>query len=61
MRDYVWTTALLFASLFAIHMWRVSVEGGRMLVDKPFFAVSTVVPVLMCVWAWRLLRRQQSR
>ena len=57
MRAYVWTTALLFATLSAIHMWRVSVEGWRILIDKPFFTVSTVQPALLCIWAWRLLRR----
>lgn len=55
MKAYVITTGLVFALLTLAHLWRIIVEGLRMATD-PWFALTTLIPAALCVWAVRLLR-----
>ena len=55
MRAYLITTAALFALLTAVHVWRFIEEGSRLATD-PWFIGITVLAVLLCGWALRLLQ-----
>ena len=56
MKTYVMTTGVIFALLVLAHIVRVA-GGETALVRDPFFIGATIVPLALCVWAWRLLRR----
>lgn len=56
MKAYVATTGCAFALLFLAHLVRLGLEGTRLLTD-PDFVVSTVVPAVLCDWAWRLFKQ----
>jgi len=49
------TTGAVFALITLAHLFRVVVEGTR-LVTEPFFIVLTVAAAALTFWAWRLLR-----
>jgi hypothetical protein len=55
MKAYVRTTGSIFALLVAAHVWRIIVEGTRMLRD-PWFVFFTLAAIGFAVWAWRLVR-----
>lgn len=55
MRAYVMTTALVFALLVVVHVWRMVVETH--LTSHPMVVVSTVVAAAFAVWGVLLLRR----
>jgi hypothetical protein len=55
MKTYVMTTGAVFALITLAHLFRVVVEGTR-LVTEPFFIVLTVAAAALTFWAWRLLR-----
>ena len=54
MKAYLITTGTLFALLALAHVWRVILE--RHLARDPWFILTTLISVSMCVWAWRLFR-----
>jgi hypothetical protein len=55
MRAYVMTTGAVFGLLAVAHAWRVFEEGLEV-VGNPWFLVTSVAAVAMCLWACRLLR-----
>jgi uncharacterized membrane protein len=55
MRAYVMTTGGLFGLIAAAHVWRVFEEGPRLATD-PWYLLTSLAAVALCVWAWRLLR-----
>jgi uncharacterized membrane protein len=55
MRAYVMTTGVLFGLIAAAHVWRVFEEGPRLATD-PWYLLTSLAAVALCVWAWRLLR-----
>lgn len=56
MKAYLVTTGVLSGLLAAVHLWRAVEEGTHVLSD-PFYLVSTLVALVMCAWAWALVRR----
>ena len=54
MRAYV-TTGILFGLITVAHIWRVFEEGPRLATD-PWYVLTSLAAVVLCVWAWRLLR-----
>jgi hypothetical protein len=54
MRAYLMTTGSVFLLLTVAHIVRVFQETH--LVREPWFWVVTVIPGVLAVWAWRLLR-----
>ena len=54
MRAYVIVTGIVFLLLVLAHLARVGVEGVHVLKDV-FFSISTVISVVLCAWAARLL------
>jgi hypothetical protein len=59
MKAYIKTTGAVFGLLTVAHAWRIFVEGLHVARD-PWFLVTTVAAVALCVWAWRLLRVSQQ-
>ena len=55
MRCYVIATGIVFGVLAALHIWRLTEEGTRLLRD-PFWVLITLIAAAAAVWAWRLLR-----
>lgn len=56
MKPYLITTAILFAFLTVLHIWRAIVEGPH-LAAEPWFILITLASTVLCVWALRLLSR----
>lgn len=56
MRAYVTTTGVVFALLFAMHIWRVIVEGTQLAKD-PFWILITIAAAALSIWALLVLRR----
>jgi len=56
MKAYVRTTAVLFALLVVVHIWRAVEEGPHLLTD-PWYILITATAAALCLWAWRVLRR----
>jgi hypothetical protein len=56
MRAYLITTGAVFGLLVLAHVWRV-IEEGPQLAREPWFVLFTMIAAVMCLWAWRLLRR----
>jgi len=54
MKAYVMTTGAVFGLLTVAHAWRIFEEGLHVAGD-PWFLVTTVAAVALCLWAWRLL------
>jgi hypothetical protein len=59
MKAYVMTTAVIFALLVAAHIWRVTLESH--LATDPGFITTTIIAVLLAVWAARLAWRLRSQ
>ena len=57
MKGYIGLTAVLFALLTIVHLWRAVIEPD---VRTPWFAATTVVSFVLCLWAVRLWRRLAS-
>lgn len=60
MRTYLTLTAILFALLAVLHLWRMIAEQTSLAKD-PWFLVITVLSAALSAWAVRLLvvsRRQ---
>ena len=55
MKAYVMTSGGLFALLVLAHILRVFLEGPRVLTDF-WFVSFTILPAVLCIWAWRILR-----
>ena len=55
MKAYLITTAILFALLTVVHIWRAVEEGSHLATD-PFFVAVTVIAAGLCGWAIRLLQ-----
>lgn len=53
MKAYVTTTGALFGLLVAVHIWRAIAEGGSMLKD-PFYIAVTLASAVLAAWAWRV-------
>ena len=56
MKVYVITTGVVFALLTLAHIWR-AIEEGPHLAKEPWFIFATVVPAVLCLWAFRLVWR----
>lgn len=54
MKSYVLTTGILFFALFGAHVARVIQE--RHLARDPWFVVTSLLSLVLVVWAWRLYR-----
>ncbi len=54
MKAYIITTGAVFGLLTVAHLWRIVVEGTRVL--DLFFVVITLIAAALSFWAWRLLR-----
>jgi len=54
MKAYLVTTALVFAAITGVHLWRIAVEGLR-LAGEPDFMITTLLCVGLFAWAMRLL------
>jgi dolichyl-phosphate-mannose--protein O-mannosyl transferase len=59
MKTYVITTGALFGVVIVAHVWRVIVEGPRLLTD-PFYILVTAIAVALFLWACRLTFRKPS-
>jgi hypothetical protein len=59
MKAYVMTTGVIFALLVVAHIWRVTVESH--LAKDPAFITTTIIAVLLTVWAGRLAWRLRSQ
>jgi hypothetical protein len=55
MKSYVLTTGFLFLALLGAHIARAIQE--RQLMRDPWFLVTSVVSLVLVIWAWRLYRR----
>lgn len=55
MKTYVMTTGSLFGLLTVAHLWRMIEE--RQMATEPWYILITVAAGIMCLWAWRLVRR----
>lgn len=49
------TTGLVFGVLTLAHLWRMTEE--RQLATEPWYVLITVAAGVLCLWAWRLVRR----
>lgn len=56
MKTYLLVTAIAFALLALMHVWRV-VEESTALARDPWFVLITVLSAGLSVWAFRLWRR----
>jgi hypothetical protein len=56
MKAYVMTTGTIFGLLVVAHIWRV-IEEGPGLAKDPWYILITVTATVLCLWAWRVLRR----
>ena len=56
MRTYLLVTAIAFALLTLMHVWRV-VEESTSLMRDPWFVLITVISAALSVWAFRLWRQ----
>lgn len=56
MKAYVTTTGVVFGLLFAVHIWRVIVEGTQLARD-PFWVLITVLAGALSIWSLLVLRR----
>jgi hypothetical protein len=59
-KTYVIITAVVFGLLALVHVWRMIEEGPHVARD-PFFIISTVVAVALCLWAGRVLWRMRRQ
>ena len=55
MKTYVAATGTLFGLLTVVHLWRMVEE--RRLATEPWYLLVTAAAVMLCLWAWRLVRR----
>jgi hypothetical protein len=58
MKAYILTTGSLFGLLAIVHIWRMVVESGA--AKEPWVVGMTVLSVVLCVWAGRLLKTFRS-
>jgi hypothetical protein len=56
MRRYLLVTAIAFALLALMHVWRVIAESTSLMRD-PWFVLITVISVALSVWAFGLWRK----
>jgi hypothetical protein len=56
MRAYLMTSGLIFLALTLAHAARMLAEGTTIL-KEPVFLTTTVLSVIMTVWAFRVSRR----
>jgi hypothetical protein len=56
MKTYLLVTAIAFALLALMHVWRV-IEESTALARDPWFVLITVLSAGLSVWAFRLWRR----
>ena len=59
MRAYVMTTGAAFGLLALAHVARAVAEGAH-LAREPFFVLTTIGSLALCVWAFRLLATTRS-
>jgi hypothetical protein len=55
MKSYVITSGSVFGLISLAHIVRVFAEGP-MLAKEPWFILTTLLAVALCLWAFRLLR-----
>jgi hypothetical protein len=60
MKIYLAVTAVLFALLTLVHIWRMIVESTSLAHD-PWFLVITLISAAFCVWAARLWVAERRR
>jgi hypothetical protein len=54
MRVYLALTAVVFALLTVLHIWRIFAESTA-LAREPHFVILTIISAALCIWAVRLL------
>lgn len=60
MKIYLGFTAILFALLAVLHLWRMVAESSSLAKD-PWFLVITLVSAALSAWAlWLLMRTRKS-
>jgi hypothetical protein len=59
MKAYVAVSGLMFLLLVLAHAARIVAEGVAV-AAQPLFAISSIFSLTMCVWSWRVFRRQQG-
>ena len=60
MKIYLMLTAILFALLTVVHLWRMIEERGSLAKD-PWFLVITILSAALCFWAVQLLVTARRR
>jgi hypothetical protein len=60
MRFYLALTAVVFALLTVVHIWRMVAESTSLARD-PWFLIITIISAGLCFWAVRLLVLQRRR
>jgi hypothetical protein len=60
MRFYLALTAVVFALLTGVHIWRMVAESTSLARD-PWFLLITVISAALCAWAVRLLVVERRR
>jgi hypothetical protein len=56
MKAYLMITGGLFGLITLAHLWRI-VEEWPHLATNPWYLLLTLGAAVLCLWAWRLLRR----
>jgi hypothetical protein len=60
MKIYLAVTAVLFALLTVVHLWRMVAESTSLARD-PWFLVITLISAAFCLWAVRLWVAERRR
>ena len=55
MKTYVITTGAVFGLLTLAHIWRIFLEPH--LAKEPWFILTTLIALALCLWSWSVLRR----
>jgi hypothetical protein len=50
------TTGVIFGLIVVAHIWRAINEGPG-IAKNPLFVFLTLLAVLLCAWAWRLIAK----
>ncbi|MBV9301097.1 MAG: hypothetical protein JOY62_11065 [Acidobacteriaceae bacterium] len=56
MKAYLITTAIVFALITVLHIWR-AIEEGSHLASSRWFILTTGLAAALCLWAVRLIWR----
>lgn len=57
MKYYLIVTSIAFGLITLAHFARIYVEGLR-LVSEPFFVITTIIAISLCIWAIILMKQK---